>query len=44
MRPAYGLGWPSIVVSNTTSQLVGAVVTSSGLYMRKFGPHMYGTP
>src|SRR6266508_1134934 len=30
--------------SNTTSQLDGVWVTSSVLYMRKFGPHMYGTP
>ena len=31
-------------VSNTTSQLVGAGEISSVLYMRKFGPYMYGVP
>ena len=44
MLPAYGFGWPLSSVSNTTSQLVGAGFTSSVLYMRKFGPYMYGVP
>ena len=30
--------------SKVTSQLVGRGVTTSVLYMRKFGPYMYGTP
>ena len=42
--PEYGLGCPSSSVSNTMSQLVGAGFTSSVLYMRKFGPYMYGVP
>ena len=42
--PAYGFGWPLIVGSNVTSQLVGAGFTTSVLYIRKFGPYMYGTP
>jgi len=30
--------------SQVTFQLVGAGETTSVLYIRKFGPHMYGTP
>ena len=39
IEPAYGES-----ASNVTSQLVGAGVTSSVLYIRKFGPYMYGVP
>ena len=42
--PAYGLGEPFSSGSNVMSQLVGAGVTTSVLYIRKFGPYMYGTP
>ncbi len=38
-EPAYGES-----ASNVTSQLVGAGLTTSVLYMRKLGPYMYGTP